>query len=87
VSRAHKIEAVIPVTAAHERQTVLSKTKPAIDRPHTMFVQRPRVVAVMWKVIVAFLVGPDCPPLEVGNGLVKDRTIMSHTDVTAHGIG
>src|SRR6185436_12079841 len=79
----NEIHTIVPITASDQRQAVLPKFEPILNRAHAMLVERAGFTAVARRVIVTFLFGPQQSALEKRYFLIQHAGIAQHLDVAA----
>src|SRR5437764_1347894 len=67
---AHQVHAVIPISRAHQWQTMLSKMQPSKHRQHTMIVKATEFLRRPGKIVVRILVGLKLTAFDEMDGLV-----------------
>ena len=80
---AHQVHAVVPVAAAHQRQTVFAEFQSVFDGAHAMLVERGRLFGAIRQIIVSFLLRLDRPAFEKGNLFVEHAGVGDARDVAA----
>src|ERR1051325_4653148 len=80
-SLADAIHTVVPVAAAHQRQTVFADSKTMIERERAVFVNRCLLFRDLRLRVVLLLIGREHGLFEEGNYLVKYGSIAGDVDV------
>src|SRR4030042_6564731 len=68
---AHHVHAVVPITRADKRQTVLAKADASHDGPHTVIVQTARLFRPSGKIVIRVLVRVYRAALDEVDGLIQ----------------
>ena len=79
----HEVQAIVPVAAAKERQTVDAEVEPAFDRPNAVVVERSGGGARLGQVVGRFLVGPGHAALQEGHRRVEHARVAGRLHVAA----